>query len=232
MRVRAICGSFPGWAVALSLTLAATTPPCLAAALPAGPEAPPQALAGPTIDALIEEAARRFAVPAPWIRAVMRQESGFNPRATSHAGAMGLMQVMPATYAELRRRYGFGSDPYDPRDNVLAGAAYLRELYDRFGPEGMLPAYNAGPGRYLQHRDQGRPLPAETRDYVARIGPRIGVRGGAPNARPAPRIAPAAPVDSNAAPLFPASAFSADPALSGLFAPLGASAGLEPARPR
>ena len=96
----------------------------------------------------------------------------------------------------------------------------------------MLPAYNAGPGRYLQHRDQGRPLPAETRDYVARIGARIGVPGGAPNAPPASRIAAPAPVDPNAAPLFPASASSADPALSGLFAPLGASAGLEPVRSR
>lgn len=185
MRARAIFGSLSGCAVAVSLTLAATSAPCLAAAALAVPEPPPQAPAGPTIDTLIEEAARRFAVPALWIRAVMRQESGFNPHATSHAGAMGLMQVMPATYAELRRRHGLGPDPYDPRDNVLAGAAYLRELYDRFGPEGMLPAYNAGPGRYLQHRDQGRPLPAETRDYIARIGARIGVQGVAPNARPA-----------------------------------------------
>ncbi|MBX9616165.1 MAG: lytic transglycosylase domain-containing protein [Caulobacteraceae bacterium] len=184
------------------------------------------------IDTLIEEATRRFGVPAPWIRAVMRQESGFDPRATSHAGAMGLMQVMPATYAELRRRHGLGSDPYDPRDNVLAGAAYLRELYDRFGLEGMLPAYNAGPGRYLQHRDQGRPLPAETRDYIARIGARIGVQGSTPNAPPAPRIAAPAPVDPNTAPLFPASASSADPAPSGLFALLGPSAGPEPVRPR
>ncbi len=232
MRARAISGSFPRWAAALSLTLAATSPPCLAATPRAVWEPSPQALAGPTIDTLIEEAARRFGVPARWIRAVMRQESGFNPRATSHAGAMGLMQVMPATYAELRRRYGFGPDPYDPRDNVLAGAAYLRELHDRFGPEGMLPAYNAGPGRYLQHRDQGRPLPAETRDYIARIGARIGVQGGTPNAPPASRIAAPAPVDPDAAPLFPGSAPSADPNLSSLFAPLDASAGLEPVRPR
>lgn len=232
MRARAISGSFPGWAAALGLMLAATNSPCLAAAPPSVGEAPPQALAGPTIDTLIEEAARRFGVPDRWIRAVMRQESGFNPRATSHAGAMGLMQVMPATYAELRRRYGFGSDPYDPRDNVLAGAAYLRELYDRFGPEGMLAAYNAGPGRYLQHRDQGRPLPAETRHYIARIGARIGVPGSTPDSPLAPRIAAPAPVDPNAAPLFPGSALFADPALSGLFASLGASPALEPVRPR
>lgn len=232
MRARAIFGSLSGCAVAVSLTLAATSAPCLAAAALAVPEPPPQAPAGPTIDTLIEEAARRFAVPALWIRAVMRQESGFDPHATSHAGAMGLMQVMPATYAELRRRHGLGPDPYDPRDNVLAGAAYLRELYDRFGPEGMLPAYNAGPGRYLQHRDQGRPLPVETRDYIARIGARIGVQGSTPDSPLAPRIAAPAPVDHNAAPLFPGSAPSADPVLSGLFAPLGASAGLEPVRSR
>lgn len=179
--------------------------------------------ARPSIDRLIEEAARRFGVPPSWVRAVMRQESGFDPDATSRAGAMGLMQVMPATYAELRRRHGLGADPYDPRDNILAGTAYLRELHDRFGPEGMLPAYNAGPGRYLQHRDEGRPLPAETRDYVARLSARIGIPSGGrpadPNEGPiassperrARRTPLEAPVDSAAAPLFPTPAWNPPP---------------------
>lgn len=143
----------------------------------------PSAIADP-IGGFIAEASRRFGVPAPWIRAVMRVESAGDPRATSHAGAMGLMQVMPATYAELRGRLGLGPDPYDPRDNILAGAAYLRQMHDRFGLAGMLPAYNAGPGRYETHLATGRPLPAETRDYVARLSSIVGMeppeRGAVP----------------------------------------------------
>src|SRR5688572_12183654 len=95
--------------------------------------------------AFIAEAARRFGVPEHWIRAVMRVESAGDVRAISSAGAMGLMQIMPATWAELRARYGLGSNPYDPRDNIMAGAAYLREMYDRYGSPGFLAAYNAGP---------------------------------------------------------------------------------------
>ena len=82
---------------------------------------------------------------------------------------MGLMQIMPGTYAELRVRYGLGADPFHPHDNILAGAAYLRELYDRYGASGFLAAYNAGPGRYEQHLINGQPLPAETRAYVAAL---------------------------------------------------------------
>lgn len=95
----------------------------------------------------IDEAARRFRIPAAWIRAVMRIESAGDVRAISSAGAMGLMQIMPDTWAELRVRHRLGRDPYDPRDNILAGAAYLREMYDRYGSPGFLAAYNAGPGR-------------------------------------------------------------------------------------
>ncbi|MCC5967787.1 MAG: transglycosylase SLT domain-containing protein, partial [Natronohydrobacter sp.] len=72
-------------------------------------------------------------------------ESAGNPRAVSHAGAMGLMQVMPGTWAELRAAHQLVDDPFDPRDNILAGAAYLRQMYDRFGSPGFLAAYNAGP---------------------------------------------------------------------------------------
>ena len=120
----------------------------------------------------IAQASRRFGLPEAWISAVVRAESAGDPRAVSRAGAMGLMQIMPATWAELRVRYQLGSDPYDPRDNILAGTAYLHELYDRYGSPGFLAAYNAGPGRY-EASLSGRPLPAETRAYVAAIAPVI-----------------------------------------------------------
>ncbi len=87
------------------------------------------------------------------------------------------MQVMPETYEELRLRYHLGADPYEPRNNILAGAAYLREMHDRFGPDGFLAAYNAGPGRYEDYLKSGRPLPEETRNYVATLAPVIGVPG-------------------------------------------------------
>ena len=75
----------------------------------------------------------------------MQAESGGDARALSPKGAMGLMQIMPGTWAELRLRYGLGADPYDPHDNITAGAAYLREMHDRYGEPGFLAAYNAGP---------------------------------------------------------------------------------------
>ena len=125
----------------------------------------------------VAEASSRFGVPAPWIRAVMQLESTGDKGAVSPKGAMGLMQVMPETYAELRLRYHLGADPYQPRNNILAGAAYLREMHDRFGPDGFLAAYNAGPGRYEGYLKSGRPLPEETHNYVATLAPVIGVRG-------------------------------------------------------
>lgn len=121
----------------------------------------------------IAEASHRFAVPALWVRFVMQAESGGNPDAVSPKGAMGLMQIMPDTYARLRESYGLGADPFQPRDNILAGAAYLREMYDEFGSPGFLAAYNAGPARYENHLTTGRPLPEETRLYLARLAPMI-----------------------------------------------------------
>lgn len=123
--------------------------------------------------AFIAEASQRFGVPTSWIRAVMRVESVGDVHARSRKGAMGLMQIMPMTWADLRARYGFGANPYDPHDNILAGAAYLRELYDRYGAAGFLAAYNAGPARYEDHLASGRPLPAETRAYVTVLAPMI-----------------------------------------------------------
>lgn len=124
--------------------------------------------------AFVIDASKRFAVPEHWIRSVIRVESAGKVRAQSRKGAMGLMQIMPGTWTDLRARYGLGADPYDPRDNILAGAAYLRELYQRFGMPGFLAAYNAGPGRYERHLANGWALPDETQTYVAKLAPMIG----------------------------------------------------------
>ena len=123
---------------------------------------------------MIAEAAQRFAIPAEWIRAVMRIESRCDRRAISPKGALGLMQLMPETWAALRVRYGLGRDAFDPHDNILAGAAFLREMHDRYGSPGFLAAYNAGPGRYEDYRDRRRPLPPETVAYVAALVPFVG----------------------------------------------------------
>jgi hypothetical protein len=120
----------------------------------------------------IAEAAQRFQLPAGWIMAVMRAESDGDPRATSPKGAMGLMQIMPETWAELRVRHHLGDDAYDPHDNIIAGAAYIRELFDRYGSPGWIAAYNAGPRRY-EASLRGRSLPTETRAYVATVAPML-----------------------------------------------------------
>lgn len=120
------------------------------------------------------EAAHRFGVPAAWISAVIAMESDGDPLALSPRGAVGLMQIMPDTWIGLRARHGLGADPYEPRDNILAGAAYLRELHDRYGAPGFLAAYNAGPARYDEYLATGRELPEETQLYVAMLAPLIG----------------------------------------------------------
>ncbi len=126
----------------------------------------------------VADAARRFGIPESWIWAVMRVESNGDVRAVSHAGAMGLMQIMPATWADLRARHGLGRDPYNVRDNIMAGAAYLRAMHDRYGnAAAMLAAYNAGPGRYDEYLARGRPLPAETRAYLAKLASITGRAG-------------------------------------------------------
>lgn len=123
---------------------------------------------------MIAEASTRFGVPPAWIEQVIRAESRgmtvWQGRPiTSRAGAMGLMQLMPATWASMRSALGLGGNPYQPRDNILAGTAYLRAMYDRFGYPGLFGAYNAGPGRYGASLREGRPLPGETRNYLAKI---------------------------------------------------------------
>lgn len=127
----------------------------------------------------IHEASRLFAIPEAWIRAVMRQESAgrtmLNGRPiTSHAGARGLMQVMPGTYSDLQKLYGFGPDSYDPHDNILAGTAYLRQMYDRYGYPSLFAAYNAGPKRFEAFVVGSKSLPGATLDYVERILPGVG----------------------------------------------------------
>ena len=112
--------------------------------------------------AQIAEASARFGVPVAWIERVMRAESGgramFGGRSiTSPAGAMGLMQLMPATWTAMRAAHGLGGNPHDPRDNILAGTAYLRAMYDRFGYPGLFGAYNAGPGRYAAYLSADEP---------------------------------------------------------------------------
>ncbi|WP_246523499.1 lytic transglycosylase domain-containing protein [Neoroseomonas eburnea] len=145
---------------------------CIAAALVLI-SLPPSRSAAQTIYAPeIAAASQRFGIPEAWIRAVLRAESAGDRRAVSHRGAMGLMQVMPATWADLRAQHGLSADPFVPQDNILAGTAYLREMLDRFGSVPlMLAAYNAGPRRVDAHLATGQPLPAETRAYVAALAP-------------------------------------------------------------
>jgi Transglycosylase SLT domain len=126
-----------------------------------------------SVAASIAEASQRFDVPVSWLRAVIRVESGGDPLAVSPKGAIGLMQIMPETWASLQLRYGLGADPFDAHDNILAGAAYLRELHDRYGAPGFLAAYDAGPARYEAYLATGRPLPNETLAYVQQFAPLI-----------------------------------------------------------
>jgi membrane-bound lytic murein transglycosylase B len=193
------------------------------------------------IAAHVAEASQRFGIPENWIYAVMRTESAGRISAVSSAGAMGLMQLMPGTWARQRTRFGLGADPFDPRDNIMAGTSYLRELYDSYGASGFLAAYNAGPGRYEDWRDRGRPLPAETRAYVARIAPMLQPGSAATvaaSASPVQPIRPSwtqsqlfavrgdAPADasgSSAAAAPPTSIPASFAPLNGLFAPVSGS---------
>lgn len=193
------CGDRAAWRCAV-LLFAGALSVCAGSGVAVAQSAPVErpAAAHPHA-AHIAEASQRFGIPEHWIVAVLRAESAGDVRAVSTAGAMGLMQVMPDTWAGLRIRYGLGRAPYDPRDNIMAGTAYLREMWDRYGNvEAMLAAYNAGPGRYGEHRATGRPLPAETRAYVAALAPVLG--GAAPS--DAPSRQPAPPPDWRDAPLF------------------------------
>ena len=184
----------------------------------------------------ITEASQRFGIPEAWIRSVMQAESAWltsleGRPMTSRAGAMGLMQVMPETYAEMRGRFGLGADPYDPHDNILAGTGFLREMYDRYGYPGLFAAYNAGPQRYENHMRRGTPLPAETLTYLAAIDPLIAGASEATSSHSAPAAADMAlpSPSSGTALFFPVGTVSAVFATAtqvtrgSLFIPLGTS---------
>jgi hypothetical protein len=158
----------------------------------------------------ISDAARRFGRPEAWVRAVMQAESDGLADAKSSAGAIGLMQIMPDTYAELRARYGLGANAYDPHDNIIAGTAYMSEMIERFGVPNFLAAYNAGPARLEDHLRRGRPLPEETQRYLAQIG-ELPVGATAPGELPAPQspFATAAPSAPRSSPQMPRGGASA-----------------------
>ncbi len=128
----------------------------------------------------IREASRRFDVNGQWIRAVMLIESGGRTMLGEHqpivspAGAMGLMQLMPKTWSDMRAALRLGTDPFDPHDNVLAGAAYLSALYRQYGYPTMFAAYNDGPGMLAAHAALHESLPAETTNYVRDIASILG----------------------------------------------------------
>ncbi len=184
--------------VALAILLLGSPGAALAQNAPVGESAASAPYAAP-----IADAAQRFGIPERWIWAVMRAESNGDRRAVSLVGAMGLMQIMPATWASLRARYRLGSDPFDARDNILAGSAYLREMYDRYGNvTAMLAAYNAGPGRTDEYLSRGRPLPVATRAYIAKLA---SITGGSDDTRLAVALPPD-PFAWRRAGLFPARA--------------------------
>lgn len=138
------------------------------------PPGPPSDPWGP----YIREASARFDVPEPWIRQVMRVESGGHEYIDGHltvssAGAMGLMQLEPATYQEMAEQNGLGSDPFNPYDNIMAGTAYIHAMYQIYGSPGFLAAYDAGPGRLNSYMNGQNDLPDETVNYVAMIAPHI-----------------------------------------------------------
>jgi hypothetical protein len=123
----------------------------------------PQGETGPYVDE-IRDAADRYGVPIKLVSAVIRAESGFNPKAVSRKGAQGLMQLMPTTAATLGVRNSF-----DPRQNIDGGVRHLRGLLDRF-PNNLpfaLAAYNAGEKAVVQYR--GIPPYPETQDYVTKV---------------------------------------------------------------
>jgi hypothetical protein len=124
---------------------------------------------------LLAQASARFNVTQKWLRAVMLAESGGrtlqgeSQPIRSRMGAMGLMQLMPETYADMRAQYRLGANPFDPHDNIFAAAAYLRWLHGKYGYLRMFAAYNDGPGNLeARMKDLGL-LPRETQAYVAKI---------------------------------------------------------------
>jgi len=142
-------------------------------------------------DAVMMEASSRFHIPQAWIRAVMARESGGRTMLgegqpiVSRAGAVGLMQLLPQTYREMAAEHKLGANPFDTRDNIMAGAAYLHRLKNKYGYPAMFAAYNAGPGRLQDHLENGVRLPAETRAYVGSIAKSLKLQVGKAGLNPA-----------------------------------------------
>ena len=115
-------------------------------------------------DHLIAEASRRYGVNEPLLKAVIKAESNFNPRAVSKKGAKGLMQLMPENIRAFRVK-----DPFDPRENIMGGARYFKRMINRYGGKLSLAiaAYNAGPEKVDQYRRV--PPYKETQDFVERV---------------------------------------------------------------
>lgn len=127
-------------------------------------------------DPIIAKASNRFGVPEERIRAVMSVESNGQPWARSPKGAAGLMQVMPGTYTDLARRHGLGPDRFNPVDNIMAGTAYLGEMYDQFQNwDEATMAYNMGPGRAMRVRNGTATVPPETRAYLPKVNAALGI---------------------------------------------------------
>jgi soluble lytic murein transglycosylase-like protein len=129
-----------------------------------GPRAPQPELNPSSYDPYIREAARLYQIPEALVRAVIRVESNFDPRAVSHANAQGLMQLIPATAEGM-----LCNDPFDARQNVLGGTRYLRVLANLFNGnlQLTLAAYNAGPNAVIRYR--GIPPFEETQLYVTKV---------------------------------------------------------------
>lgn len=191
-------------ALAIAATPVGTDAAILGAAIPPRPSAP-EAADMSSYAPFVAEAAHRFGLPEAWVWAILQAESHGDPHAVSPAGAIGLMQIMPETWRFERARLGLGNDPFNDRDNILAGADYLRAMRSRYGAVGMLAAYNAGPGRYEDFHLRGRPLPTETLAYVRRLAPVV--TGGV--ADDGMTIAPPDPLAWTHAPLFAARPSSA-----------------------
>jgi soluble lytic murein transglycosylase-like protein len=113
---------------------------------------------------LISDAAEQYGVSVPLLKAIIKAESDFNPRAVSKKGAMGLMQIMPDTIKDLAI-----NNPFDPRENIMGGTRYFKQLYDRFNGKLSLSlaAYNAGPTAVDQYNSI--PPYRETEEYVERV---------------------------------------------------------------